>query len=272
MPSAIAPLDMIVEAEAIGSPIDFRGAGEYSFPRVAKPLFPSTKFITSEIGDNYEVLNRGRIKLVCEALELLKEDVGEDTIIGGMIPGPFTLLLFLVEPGGLFADMKREPGSVHNALFHLSSFLTRVGQVYRNAGADFITIHDMGGSPGFIGPVKYEQFAYPAEKLLVEQLLKPCVLSVCGNTNKSLALLAQTGADAISVDHLTDLSEARKVLGETLLFGNIDPVATLWQGTEAEITEAVRRAKETGVDAVWPGCDLVPQTPVKNLKAYVTAS
>ena len=272
MPSAIAPLDMIVEAEAIGSPIDFRGAGEYSFPRVAKPLFPSTKFITSEIGDNYEVLNRGRIKLVCEALELLKEDVGEDTIIGGMIPGPFTLLLFLVEPGGLFADMKREPGSVHNALFHLSSFLTRVGQVYRNAGADFITIHDMGGSPGFIGPVKYEQFAYPAEKLLVEQLLKPCVLSVCGNTNKSLALLAQTGADAISVDHLTDLSEARKVLGETLLFGNIDPVATLWQGTEAEITEAVRRAKETGVDAVWPGCDLVPQTPVKNLKAYVTSS
>jgi [methyl-Co(III) methanol-specific corrinoid protein]:coenzyme M methyltransferase len=271
MPSAVAPLDMVVEAEAIGSSIDFRGAGEYSFPRVAKPLFPSTKFITSEIGDNYEVLNRGRIKLVCEALELLKEDVGEDTIIGGMIPGPFTLLLFLMEPGGLFSDMKREPGSVHNALFHLSSFLTRVGQVYRNAGADFITIHDMGGSPGFIGPVKYEQFAYPAEKLLVEQLLKPCVLSVCGNTNKSLALLAQTGADAISVDQLTDLSEARKVLGETLLFGNIDPVATLWQGNEAEVTQAVRRAKEAGVDAIWPGCDLVPHTPLENIRVMLNA-
>lgn len=271
MPSAVAPLDMVVEAESIGSPIDFRGAGEYSFPRVAKPLFPSTKFITSEIGDNFEILNQGRIKLVCEALELLKEDVGKAAVIGGMIPGPFTLLLFLVEPGGLFADMKRDPNTVRDALSHLATFLAHVGQVYRNAGADFITIHDMGGSPGFIGPTKYEQFTYPAEKLLIEQLLKPRVLSVCGNTNKSLALLAQTGADAISVDQLTDLSEARKVLGETLLFGNIDPVATLWQGNEAEVTEAVRRAKEAGVDAVWPGCDLVPHTPLENIRVMLNA-
>ena len=272
LPSAVAPLDMLVEAEAIGASIDFREAGEYSFPRVAKPLFPSTKFITAEIGDNYEILNQGRIKLVCEALELLKEDIGGEVVIGGMIPGPFTLLLFLVEPGGLFADMKRDPSAVQAALSHLSSFLSRVAQVYRNAGTDFITIHDMGGSPGFIGPAKYEQFAFPAEKLLLEQLQTPRVLSICGRTDKSLPLLVQTGADAISVDQLTDLNEARRILSDTLLFGNIDPVASLWQGTEAEITEAVHRAKKAGVDAIWPGCDLVPESPLKNLRALVTAS
>jgi [methyl-Co(III) methanol-specific corrinoid protein]:coenzyme M methyltransferase len=272
LPSAVAPLDMLVEAEAIGASIDFREAGEYSFPRMAKPLFPSTKFITSEIGDNYEILNQGRVKLVCEALELLKEYIGREAVIGGMIPGPFTLLLFLVEPGGLFADMKREPHAVHDALSHLSSLLSRVAQVYRNAGADFITIHDMGGSPGFIGPAKYEQFAFPAEKSLLEQLQRPRVLSICGRTDRSLSLLAQTGADAISVDQLTDLNEARRILSDTLLFGNMDPVASLWQGTEAEITEAVHRAKEAGVDAIWPGCDLVPQSPLKNLRALVTAS
>jgi [methyl-Co(III) methanol-specific corrinoid protein]:coenzyme M methyltransferase len=271
MPSAVAPLDMVVEAEAIGAAIDFRESGEYSFPRVAKPLFPSTKFITSEIGDNYEVLNRGRIKLVCEALELLKEDIGGEAVVSGMIPGPFTLLLLLVEPGGLFADMKREPNAVQAALSHLSSFLARVGQVYRNAGADFITIHDMGGSPGFIGPAKYEQFAFPAEKSLIENLQKPRVLSVCGNVNRSLSLLAQTGADAVSVDQLTDLSQARKTLSETLLLGNIDPVAALWQGNEAEIKEAVKRAKEAGVDAIWPGCDLVPQSPLENIRALQNA-
>ncbi len=271
LPSAVAPLDMLVEAEAIGASIDFREAGEYSFPRVAKPLFPSTKFITSEIGDNYEILNQGRIKLVCEALELLKEDIGGEAVIGGMIPGPFTLLLFLVEPGGLFADMKRDPSAVQAALSHLSSFLSRVAQVYRNAGADFITIHDMGGSPGFIGPAKYEQFAFPAEQSLLEQLQKPRVLSICGRTDKSLPLLAQTGADAISVDQLTDLGEARKLLDGKLLFGNIDPVATLWQGTEADIAESVHRSKEAGADAVWPGCDLVPQSPIQNIRALRNA-
>src|SRR5215213_7556434 len=271
LPSAVAPLDMLVEAEAIGSSIDFRESGDFSFPRTLKPLFPSAKFITDEIGNSFEILNRGRIKLVCETLKLLKEDIGRDAVIGGMIPGPFTLLLFLIEPGGLFAEMKRDPDAVQDALAHLASFLSRVAQVYRNAGADFITVHDMGGSPGFIGPAKYEQFAFPAEKSLMEKLPKPHVLSVCGNTNKSIHLLAQTGADAIAVDQLNDLAASRQVLSNTLLFGNIDPVAALRQGDASQIAEAVRAAKEAGVDAVWPGCDLVPQTPIQNIKAFAEA-
>jgi [methyl-Co(III) methanol-specific corrinoid protein]:coenzyme M methyltransferase len=270
-PSAVAPLDMCVEAEALGAPIDFRGSGEYSFPRLTKPLFPSARFITAEIGDSYEILNRGRIKLVCEALERLKEDIGTDAVIGGMIPGPFTLLLFLVEPGGLFADMKRESGAVGDALAHLASFLSRVGQVYRNAGADFITVHDMGGSPGFMGPGKYEQFAYPAEKLLMAELSAPRVLSVCGKTNQSMHLLAQTGAEAISVDQLNDLPSSRQMLADTLLFGNLDPVAVLWQADEARVAQAVEEARNAGVDAVWPGCDLVPQSPMKNIRALLKA-
>jgi uroporphyrinogen-III decarboxylase len=83
-----------------------------------------------------------------------------------------------------------------------------------------------------------------------------------------MELLMQTGAEAISVDQLNDLAASRKVLQDTLLFGNIDPVATLWQGDEVLITEAVRKAKEAGVDAIWPGCDLAPQTPIENIKSF----
>jgi [methyl-Co(III) methanol-specific corrinoid protein]:coenzyme M methyltransferase len=85
-------------------------------------------------------------------------------------------------------------------------------------------------------------------------------------------LLAQTGADAIAVDQLNELAETRKKLTGTLLFGNIDPVGKLWQGTRGEIAEAVHAAKDAGVDAVWPGCDLVPQTPIENLKAFLRAA
>jgi MtaA/CmuA family methyltransferase len=268
-PSAVAPLDMYVEAEALGGTIDFVRNRELVFPQIAKPLFASTKYLNKGYLESTEFINRGRIPLVCEAIQLLKEDIGQDAVVGGMIPGPYTLLLFLMEPGGLFAEMKREPTSVAEALFQLASFLAEVGIAYRNAGADFITIHDMGGSPGFIGPAKYEQFAYPAEKLLIAELPAPRVLSVCGNTNKSMQLLAQTGADAIAVDQLNDLAESRKILTDTLLFGNIDPVATLWQGEETEITESVQAAKEAGVDAVWPGCDLVLQSPLENIRALL---
>jgi uroporphyrinogen-III decarboxylase len=87
--------------------------------------------------------------------------------------------------------------------------------------------------------------------------------------DKSLHLLAQTGADAISVDQLTDLKAARDVLKDTMLFGNIDPVETLYQGGEAQVHESVSKAKEAGVDAIWPGCDLVLQTPSQNVKAMI---
>ena len=269
IPSAALPLDLCAPAEALGATLNFYEQREDQFPQPAKPLFASTTYLNHSYFESADFIDKGRIPLICDAIRLLKEDVGNEVVISGIIPGPYTLLLYLIEPGGFFAEMKREPNAVLDALFYLSSFLSQVGNAYESAGADFITIHDMGGSPGFIGPTKYEQFVFPAEKQLIEALSKPCVLSVCGNANKSLHLLAQTGADAISIDQLTDLAAARETLKDTLLFGNIDPVATLWQGNETDITEAVGRVKEAGVDAVWPGCDLVPQTPIENIKSFV---
>ncbi len=74
------------------------------------------------------------------------------------------------------------------------------------------------------------------------------------------------------MDQLNDLTASRKLLTGNLLFGNIDPVATLSQGNENEINEAVLKAKEVGVDAIWPGCDLVPQTPIENLRVFASAA
>ena len=267
LPSAVVPLDLYVEAEALGAEINFRADQEFEFPQVKRAgLFGSVKEITEE---TTKILNRGRIKLVCEAIELLKKDIGKEAVIGGMIPGPYTLLLLVADVKNMFIEMKKEPQAVTDALLLLSVFLAEVGIAYKNAGADFITIHDMGGSPAFIGPAKYEQFALPAEKLLIEKLPKPRVLSVCGNVTKSLHLLSQTGADAISLDQTVDLTAARLALKDTLLFGNLDPVETLSRGDSAQIAEAVIRAKEAGVDAIWPGCDLVVQTPIKNIKSMM---
>jgi len=77
-----------------------------------------------------------------------------------------------------------------------------------------------------------------------------------GEVNKSIQLLVQTGADAISVDQLTDLKAAREVLKDTLLFGNIDPVATLWEGTRLKSLRQFKRRRRRawtpfGVDATW---------------------
>jgi [methyl-Co(III) methanol-specific corrinoid protein]:coenzyme M methyltransferase len=267
MPSAALPLDLCAPAEALGTVLNYYEEKEDQFPQPAKPLFASTKYLNATYLQSADFVQRGRIPLICDAIRLLKEDVGAEVVISGIIPGPYTLLLYLIEPGGLFAEMKREPNAVHEALSQLSSFLAQIGSAYRDAGADFITVHDMGGSPGFIGPAKYQQFVFAAEKQLIAELPKPRVLSVCGNVNPILHLLGQTGADAISIDQTTDLITARATLLDTLLFGNIDPVEILWRGNQVEVRQAVEGAREAGVDAVWPGCDLVPQSPLENIGA-----
>ena len=161
----------------------------------------------------------------------------------------------------MFVEMKKEPQAVTDALLHLSALLAQVGVDYRDAGADFITIHDMGGSPAFIGPARYEQFVLPAEKSLIEKLPKPQVLSVCGNVTSSLHLLAQTGADAISIDQMVDLAAARLAL-DTLLFGNRSR-RDFHRGESAKSLEAVISAK--GGRGCHFGLDL-SQTPIQNIK------
>jgi MtaA/CmuA family methyltransferase len=272
MPSATLPLDLCAPAEALGSELIFYEDGRLQFPQVRKVIFQSCKDIATapygddKITENIEILRMGRIELICEAIRLVKEDIGKEVAISGLIPGPYTLLLYLCNLPNMVMEMKKEPQVVLDALFHLSSFLAQIGKVYREAGADFITIHDMGGSAGFVGPSVYEKFVFPAEEELIRKLPKPNVLSVCGRMDKALQLLAQTGAEAVSVDQVTDLESAREALKNMMLFGNLDPVETLFRGDEADIAEAVTRAKEAGVDAIWPGCDLVPSTPIQNIR------
>jgi [methyl-Co(III) methanol-specific corrinoid protein]:coenzyme M methyltransferase len=265
MTSATLPLDLCSPAEMLGAELNYFEGGELMFPQVKRALFESTKDVTTKVNE------KGRLSLVCEAIGLVKEDIGKDIVISGMIPGAYTLLLYICNPKNLFIEMKKEPQAVMDALLSLSNFLAKIGNEYKKAGADFITIHDMGGSPGFIGPAKYEQFVFPAEKSLIEKLSKPIVLSVCGNVTNGLHLLSQTGADAISIDQTVDLATARSALKDMLLFGNLDPVETIWRGDKGQIAESTIRAKEAGVDAVWPGCDLVIQTSIENIKTMTEA-
>jgi hypothetical protein len=48
-------------------------------------------------------------------------------------------------------------------------------------------------------------------------------------------------------------------------------VETLYRGDNAKVAESVVRAKEAGVDAIWPGCDLIVQTPIENIQSMKRA-
>jgi [methyl-Co(III) methanol-specific corrinoid protein]:coenzyme M methyltransferase len=269
--SAVVPHDMCVEAEALGAGIDFReGEGGFGPPLVARPL--GLDEVPSLLREPAGVSEAGRVPLVCEAIRELRRHREGTAAVGAWVPGPFTLGWQLYGMEG-WMELVVEPERLALRLALLAVVLARVAAAYRAAGADFLTIHEMGGSPQVIGPRAFRRQVVPALQRLIGLLPAPVVLSVCGDTNAVIGELAACGAAALNVDHRNDLARTRSILGPgPLLFGNLDPVGVLAQGTPEHVAETVGAIAAAGADALWPGCDLWPDIPEANFRALMEAA
>ncbi|MGB8645961.1 MAG: uroporphyrinogen decarboxylase family protein [Anaerolineae bacterium] len=267
--SAVVPADLCVEASVLGADVDFQtDVDKPMWPVVAAPLAANAG--SWRLRFPYHIAAHPRVATVVRAIRLLQAGVGQYTVVGAWVPGPLTLAMQVLPIENLYADIREDRPSVARVLDILTDLIIVVARIYHNAGADFLTIHEMGGSPGVLGPETFQELILPRLQRLLAALPAPRVLSICGNTNRAMHLLAQAGAEALSVDQTNHLAPARALLGDRiLLFGNIDPVKVLAQGSPRQVHQAVRRAQSAGADAIWPGCDLPPNIPAENLRAFV---
>lgn len=264
-PSATLPTDLILEAEAMGAHVDFRDDMPMPmWPIVPEPPFASPADVVLPSGD---FTRRGRIPLVIDAIGQLKQRVGKEIVVGAWIAGPFTVANYLVDYQALLPAVRMNPDAVRHALDVITEGLLAVAEAYQRAGADFITIHEMGGSPGVLGPNVFGNLVLPRLQTLTRAIAAPTILSICGNTNHSMELLADSGATALHVEHTNNLARSREILGDRmLLFGNLDPVGVIANGSVEQIRAGIAAAKTAGVDAVMPGCDLYLATPEENMR------
>jgi MtaA/CmuA family methyltransferase len=269
--AAVVPHDMCVEAEALGAGIDFReGEPGFGAPLVSAPLSGDDE--PGRLDDPARLAQAGRVPLVCEALARLQARVGGQAAVGAWVPGPFTLGWQLYGIEG-WMEIVTDPERLAPRLARFAEALAHVGAAYRAAGADYLTVHEMGGSPQVVGPRTFRRQVQPALQRLIALLPGPVVLSVCGDTNAVVEDLARCGAAALNVDHRNDLARTRAVLGPAaVLLGNFDPVGVLSQGTPETVAETVRAIAAAGADAVWPGCDLWPDIPEANFRALMATA
>jgi len=116
----------------------------------------------------------------------------------------------------------------------------------------------------------FRSLVQPALVWLFAHLPSPNDVSVCRGTNALVGDLVECGAGALSVDQCNGLAHTRQTLGpERLLFGNIDPVGVLSEGSTDDVARAVYAGVNAGVNAIWPGCDLFPETPDNNMRALI---
>jgi [methyl-Co(III) methanol-specific corrinoid protein]:coenzyme M methyltransferase len=269
--SAVVPFDLCVEAEALGCEINFY---KHSEDRI---IYPTIKSKIAEIGKDLEIpedlVEQGRIPLVCEAIELLKDSVGDEVAIGCFILAPFTLAGQITDLTDLLKNSFKKPDEVGKLLQTNSEIAIQIAKEFKRAGADFITLREDGAPSEVISPRMFKSLIQPHLINVIQKIDSPVILHICGDTNQIVKMMWECGADAISVEQKNDIARSREMLGdEAKIFGNLDPFNTISQGTPKEIDEAVKKAINHGVDAVMPGCDLWPDVPPENIKAMVRAT
>lgn len=269
---AVVPFDMGVEAEALGAEVNFYPhRADVVYPTISKKLAEKVEELDIRVPS--DLTKAGRIPLVMEAIHYLKEEVGDQVAIGAWVLGPYTLAGQLVDISDLAKMAFKETEMVHEVLDALAKILIEISRIYRQAGADYITIREMGAGPDILSPRMFKTLIKPHLEQILNAIDSPKILHICGDTDSVVDQMTLCGADAISVDQKNHVAESRKKAGsDMLILGNFDPFEVIVQGKPEDVDNAVKEVIANGVDAVWPGCDIWPTVPKENMEALMVAT
>ncbi len=211
--------------------------------------------------------------MVLEALRLARAQAPDLALIGSLV-GPVSLAGQLLEASLLLRALRRQPDSVHRLLDYVTGFLERFAVEQVKAGADVLMVADPTATGEILGPDRYREFAEPYLARLIDTVHAagvPVLLHICGNPHTILPALAETKAEAVSLDELANLREAREVLTRQRLMGNLS-ARLLEEGPPEVILLASRKALGWGADVLAPACGVLAGTPTRHLQAMAAAS
>jgi len=268
----VVPFDMGVEAEALGAGVNFYPTHtDVVYPTISKKVAEKVEDLNIQVPSNLAIA--GRIPLVREAIHLLKEEAGDQVAIGSWVLGPYTLAGQLVDIGDLAKMAVKKPDMLNKVLDTLAGVLIEMSRIYREAGADYMTIREMGAGPDILSPRIFKSLIRPHLEKVFAAIESPKILHICGDTNSIVEQMALCGADAISVDQKNNVAESRKEVGpDVFILGNIDPYGVVVKGKPNDVENAAKDAIDNGVNAIWPGCDIFPTVPRENMEALMAAT
>jgi len=269
---AVVPFDLGVEAEALGAGVNFYSHHtDIVYPTISDKVAEKVKDLNLQMPA--DLSKAGRIPLVTEAIRLLKEELGETIAIGTHVLGPYTLAGQLVDHGDLAKMSVKKTETVKTILDTLAGVLVAIIGMYKDAGADYVTVREMGAASEILSPRMFKLLIQPPLEKIFAAIASPNVLHICGDTDDIVELMAQCGADALSVEQKNHVAASRAKIGPGMpLFGNIDAYGVLVVGKPEDVENAVQVAIKNGVDAIWPGCDIWPTVPKENMEALLEAT
>lgn len=263
------PFDVTVIGEALGCQIDF--GTKARTPSVISHPFEDNPQGFEMPGD---LLVRGRIPVVMEAISLLKKDPGLQVPLVAGIEGPADLASYLWGIRSFLKSTIKKPEIAKDIIEKCIDACIISANAYLHSGADAVVVADALSSPEMMGPDAFRQIVKPALIRFNESIKGHSILHVCGETDSIIPDMLECGFSAISVEeNVKDLKYVIDLAhrNNTAVIGNISTADTLYRKTPEDVRKEAFWCLDTNIDILAPGCGLAPETPLKNLLAMVAA-
>ena len=224
--AAILFSDILMIPKAMGVGLSF---AEGEGPCIERPIRSAADVVALPLPDPSREL-----RFVMDTVGLVRHGLGGRAPLIGFAGSPWTVATYMVE-GDSSRDFSRIKGLLYGdpkTLHALLDKLARATTDYLNAqivsGAQAVMLFDTWG--GALATPAYLEFSLAYMERIVADLIRehesrrvPVILFTKGG-GAWLEQMALTGADALGVDWMTELSAARRLVADRVaLQGNLDP-------------------------------------------------
>ncbi len=154
-----------------------------------------------------------------------------------------------------------------------------------SAGGDAIFIDDAMAYSDIISKRHYERFVLPYTRQMVSEIHRlnhKAILIYFGGVMDRLDLIAETGADGLSCEtsmkgYTNDINQITETIGNRMtLFGNIDPIGILQNGTDEQLENEINRQAEASRKArgfiMCTGSPVTPDTDISRVQKFIELS
>jgi MtaA/CmuA family methyltransferase len=215
----------------------------------------------------------GRAPLMLKVAERLAGIPDRGVPVIPLVEGPFTTCARILGVERMMRAVMKNKPMVEKMLQKVGRFLAQYGEALAQHGVDGLIIADPVGSSTMVSPPLYRSMVLPELQRFIKGLKMPTILHVCGDTEPILDMMAETGANILSLDQCMDLGKAKQHLaGRCGIAGNVDPINALLLGTVDDVKRETLKCLTQGGKKgyiLMAGGAVPPGTPTENLKAMI---
>ena len=262
------PFCMTVEAEVLGSEIDFGTLA--CEPKISREVFGSVQSVVYR--DIAGMLDAGRIRTVAEAGERLSNAYPDVPVIGSLC-GPISTAASIVDPMQFFKELYKHKEQSHRVLDYVSDFLIAFARVLVESGASAICIGDPTATGEILGPRMFSEYAVTYLNKVIDGIHAtgvPVLVHICGEMKAVKSYIPQLHSDAISTDAFVNLRLLKQEYPQLTTMGNLSTFLLEFSDPDKVARQAGNLVRD-GIDIISPACGLSTSSSILNIQAMTRA-